>query len=376
MIFEHAYRLKLKGFDVSITFKHVENGFDSTVFPHSEEISIIEYGSRKEFDFVIATFWSTVYDLSEFQAKYYLYFNQCDERLFYEEADARRFWVEQTYAFTSLLKVASAKLLSDKLSIEFCTKTAHVPYGIDLQKFNSTGRRTANEKIRLLIEGPGLAKFKRVDDAFKVAAGVDGIEVWYVTYDGHVAPQWKPDKVFSKVPYHEMPNIYRSCDILLKLSVVESFGLPNLEMMACGGAVITSSFTGHEEYAIEGENAFIVDTGDIQNATKRLQLLVNDAEQRSRFGENGLKAAKVRDWHTLKPDYAMILEQIVVENPNGNKDSCLPRLENLSLGFREHEALAAQKTYMDSWQAGIVKREATWMYRIANKLYQWFEKQA
>ena len=373
VIFEHAYRLQLKGYDVAITFKHTEIGFDPTVFPHASDISIIEYKSRVDFDFVIATFWSTVYDLADFNATYYLYFCQCDERLFYHENDTTRFWVEQTYSALPIPVVVPAKFLATKLSNEFSSTCFHVPNGINVALFNCE-KREVIDNIRVLIEGAGKAWFKRVDDAFQVVNNVPNIEIRYVTYDGFVAEKWKADEVFKKIPYSEMPSIYQSCDILLKMSEVESFGLPNLEMMACGGAVITTAFTGHEEYAVHGENAFVVEIGDIKTAKERLQQLIHNPELRKKFGDNGIETAKLRDWNTLKPDFSSTLEKIESTHPNGNAKIVLPKLQSLSRAFREHESAQAKIKYLEDWKAKISKEEKTLPNRIARKVRKWMEE--
>jgi glycosyltransferase involved in cell wall biosynthesis len=372
MIFEHAYRLKLKGFDVSITFKYTEAEFDPTVFPHAQDISIIDYKSKTNFDFAISTFWSTVYDLSDFQANYYLYFCQCDERLFYHEDDTSRFWAEQTYRASSLPVVVPARFLATKLNDEFTSTCIHVPNGIDTSLFTWKNRKP-NDHVRVLIEGAGKAWFKKVGDAFQVAQETPNIEIWYVTYDGFVDANWKVDKVFKKVPYQEMPSVYRNCDILLKMSEVESFGLPNLEMMACGGAIITTAFTGHEEYAVDGENSFVVEIGDIRTARERLQELIDSVDLRKKFGENGIKTAAVRDWNTLKPDFADALERIESTHPNGNTDEVLPKLQSLSKAFREHESMMARVKYLERWKDKISGEEKTLPNRIARKVRKWME---
>ncbi len=369
MIFEHAYRLKLKGFQVSITFKYSEEGFDLSVFPHSEDVSIIEYGSKTEFDFVIATFWLTVYDLSDFKAKYYVYFGQSDERLFYHENDLNRFWVEQTYGIHSLPVLTSALFLAEKLSKEFASSCYHVPNGLDLTLFNSLAREK-RDRTRILIEGPGKIWFKRVDEAFRITKTFKDIEVWYVTPDGYVASNWKADKIFKKVSHHQMPDIYRNCDILLKLSDVESFGLPNLEMMACGGAVITTNFTGQEEYAVNGVNCIVVNIGDFDSAKDRLSELIRDSDLRHNFGENGKKTAEDRNWATLTPDFANRLNLLMVESPDGNAHSTLPRLTQLSNGYRKIVEEESRMAYLNKWKESIQVREHHLIYRIANRLYK------
>jgi len=368
-IFEHAYRLKLNGYDVYLTFRHTDGKTPNSVFPRSSEINVIDYGQRTDFDIVVATFWTTVYNLADFSADHYLYFSQSDERLFYKKNHPSVAWAELTYSVAALCTVTSAKWLAYRLNSEFSTECHYAPIGLNLSKFTATKRR-ATDKIRVLIEGSGKTWFKRIDDAFKTAENVSGIELWYVTVDGYVSSDWKPDRVFKELPYSEMPSVYQSCDILLKMSEVESFGLPNLEMMACGGCIITTAFTGQEEYAVDGENAFVVEIGDVKTASHRLQQLIDNPDLRQKFAENGIKTAATRDWNTLKPTFADAIEKIIIQHPAGNAKLVLPKLQSLSQAFREYEAMQTKVEYLDKWREGIQIRERHFIIRIANKLYQ------
>ena len=367
VIFEHAYRLKLEGFEVSLAFKYVEPGFDPIVFPHSQDVSLIDYETDKHFDFVVATFWSTFYDLSAFQSKNYVYFCQCDERLFYREDNTDRDWAALTYSISAMHAVAPAKFLATKLGDEFGINCHYVPNGTDVSLFSNQNREKS-DKVIVLIEGPGKAWFKRVDDAFQVTHGISNIEIRYVTYDGYVAPDWKSDKVFKKVPYYQMPEIYQSCDILIKMSEVESFGLPNLEMMACGGAVITTAFTGHEEYAIDGKNSFVVPIGDVEAARIKVLELIANPELRKKFGENGIKTAQARDWNILKPDFADALEKIERSYPQGNAQRVLTKLKPLSRAYHEYESTLHKLQYLENWKLGVIEREKTIPFRIAHRV--------
>jgi len=368
MLFEHAHRMQNNGYDVSITFKDVNQEISLAVFPHSSDLNIIEYKSETKFDVVIATYWSVIYDLSVFDAKHYVYFSQCDERLFYEMENPIRFWVEQTYTLKNIPIIASAKFLAKRYETEFGADTYYLPYGMDLEKFNPSGRHK-NDKIRVLIEGAGKAKIKRVADAFEVVKNIPNIEVWYVTYDNHSEPEWKADRIFRSVPYSEMPEIYRSCDILIKLSEVESFGLPNLEMMACGGAIITSNFTGHEEYAIDGKNAFVVEIGDVASARKRLFELIENRELLNQFKQAGIAAASQRNWDTLTPDLTSVLLSILKKQERGNAEGCIDRLRTMRLAFKERQEMFANLKYLQSWRDQIAEREKQLGYRIAAKFH-------
>ena len=62
-----------------------------------------------------------------------------------------------------------------------------------------------------------------------------------------------------------------SCDVLIKMSRVEGFFMPPLEMMACGGTVLTGKVTGYNEYVVDGYNGLVVEQGDVESAKKKLR---------------------------------------------------------------------------------------------------------
>src|SRR6185503_2631305 len=110
-------------------------------------------------------------------------------------------------------------------------------------------------RVRMLVEGSAAYACKRIPLAFAVLAEVPEAETIYLTPDGRGHPHWRIDHAFAKVPYREVPSIYASCDILLKLSSEESFALPVLETFASGGTAVVSAFRGHAEYIGHGHNA-------------------------------------------------------------------------------------------------------------------------
>lgn len=54
-----------------------------------------------------------------------------------------------------------------------------------------------------------------------------------------------------------MGEVYASCDILIKTSLLESFSYPPLEMMATGGIAIVLPNDGNVEYLKDGENCLL-----------------------------------------------------------------------------------------------------------------------
>lgn len=100
----------------------------------------------------------------------------------------------------------------------------------------------------------------------------------------------------APVPHADLPHYYVATDIMCLPTHYESFGLVNLEAMACGAAVVTSDVPGVTEYSIDGETALLVPPGNQDRLVAALRSLVHDPDLRTRIGENGRDVAKQYTW--------------------------------------------------------------------------------
>jgi len=89
--------------------------------------------------------------------------------------------------------------------------------------------------------------FKNVEKTIELCLQSDADEIWLLT-STEISEYPGVDKCFSRVAIEKTPEIYRSCDVLVKLSYVEGMFGPPLEMFHCGGTAIVYDVTGHDEY--------------------------------------------------------------------------------------------------------------------------------
>ena len=96
------------------------------------------------------------------------------------------------------------------------------------------------------------------------------------------------------VPLEDLPAVYSLADCFAFPSLVEGFGIPPLEAMACGAPVVTSEDPALVETT--GDAALRVPATDIEALRKALTSVLTDRPVRRRLREAGLKRAAEFTW--------------------------------------------------------------------------------
>jgi glycosyltransferase involved in cell wall biosynthesis len=88
----------------------------------------------------------------------------------------------------------------------------------------------------------------------------------------------------------ELPLYYSMADVFVFPSLLEGFGLPPLEAMACGTPVVAASASSLPE--VVGDAGLLVPAMDAQALAGALQRLLTDEELRSTLAIRGLERAR------------------------------------------------------------------------------------
>ena len=96
------------------------------------------------------------------------------------------------------------------------------------------------------------------------------------------------------VPHSELPATYGGAAAFLSTSVRESFGIPQLEAMACGAPVVVADASALPEIA--GEGALLVDPYDPEKIGDALLKLEEDQEFCDKVVEYGYERVKLFSW--------------------------------------------------------------------------------
>ena len=246
-------------------------------------------------DILVATEWSTSFWLLRVPAKVKCYFVQSDETRFHPLDSRWRHLAALTYYF-GVNYLTEAKWIKRWLEETFGHQVELVPNGLDPKIFHpAEPLESRGCRPRVLLEGAINLPYKGMAEAFATVETMD-VEVWCVSSYGIPKPGWRCDRFFEHVPMTEMRRIYSSCDILLKLSRVEGFFGPPMEMMACGGVSVVGKVTGYDEYIEDGVNALVVEPEDISGARAAVQRLIDDPGLKARLIKGGSKTVAEWDW--------------------------------------------------------------------------------
>jgi alpha-1,3-rhamnosyl/mannosyltransferase len=99
---------------------------------------------------------------------------------------------------------------------------------------------------------------------------------------------------FGYISDDDLPAIYNGARALVYPSLYEGFGLPPLEMMACGGAVLASTAGALRETV--GSHAHLIDPEDFDGWRGALRRIITDDDWRSRLRHGAVEVARPYTW--------------------------------------------------------------------------------
>lgn len=271
------------------------------------------------FDITIATWWRTFYELHRIQSKKYVYFVQSIESRFYDHIEKPlRKLVDSTYIFDIPI-ITEATWIKNFLYDNYNRKAFLVKNGIRKDLFCCKGDfypKNNENDLRVLVEGPINVDFKNVLKTIELCKKSCADEIWLLT-SSNVERVHNVDRVFSRIPINQTPYIYRSCDVIVKLSYVEGMFGPPLEMFHCGGTAIVYNVSGHDEYIKHNINGLVVNVNDEDKVIEYINELKSNITKRAELKSEAIKTAEHWiDWNDSSKEFENALVAI-------NKESCI-----------------------------------------------------
>ena len=113
------------------------------------------------------------------------------------------------------------------------------------------------------------------------------------------------------LPTNELPALFSHAQALMLPSLIEGFGLPVLEAMACGCPVITSDIPCIRE--ITGDAAIRVDPLSIDDICQSITKVANDELLRANLSQLGLAQNKLFSWERCARETLAVYREAISE---------------------------------------------------------------
>lgn len=118
---------------------------------------------------------------------------------------------------------------------------------------------------------------------------------------------------FGRVEELDLPRLYATSDVFCAPSLYgEGFGIVLVEAMASGKPVVAAANDGYRT-VLQGEAAaFLVEPGNVQDLSRKLNLLVTQPALRKSLGDWGRREATRYDSDSLAPAFLSLYEQAIL----------------------------------------------------------------
>ena len=161
---------------------------------------------------------------------------------------------------------------------------------------NRVGKKTTKPTIGIVARKHPWKGFVDFISALKQIDENLYSEVIVISHDDLTAFDLSGMMIFHPESDREIACLYNRIDVFVSTSWWEGFGLPPLEAMACGCAVIASKSGGVNEYACHDVNCLMYEPNNVGQLTACLNKILFDHDLRSNLILEGLRTSRLFSW--------------------------------------------------------------------------------
>jgi L-malate glycosyltransferase len=324
-IFEYANRLQLMGNTVNIYvlakparwyridhWKRIINKTVTEVVPETIDwlenkipINVLSYNDENlipDSDILLATAWQTadfVNRFSDSKGKKF-YFVQHHESLWTREKNK----AQKTY-YMPFKKLVISTWLKEVLQDKYQQKAEVLITPVNEKSFyREDNDQCSASRVCLLHHDYDWKGYTDAMEAVKILRSRN-YKIDPVVFGEKLS---EPSSLYEdagfKFEYHYRPtgetlrSLYASCGIYLCSSWYEGLGMPSMEAMACGSALVTTDTGGSWDYALDGETALVSPPKQPEKLADNLARVMDDEILRNKLAENGCQKINEFSWES------------------------------------------------------------------------------
>lgn len=303
IILEYASRLAKKGHKINIV-TYDEN---PTWYLLSDKVNFIRVPNNENIenyipksDVVVATSWKCIRKAIESGKGPVAFFEQGGSHLFELDKLSKRKKevVENRIKLVPFIYTVS-KYSADKIKEIYGKDSGIVYNALETSVFYPREKERETKNVSITIVGSEDFKFKNISEILEVIRELKykyPIRLNWITQTKPAVNKEEGKYAIVNPKQIVIGDILRDTDIYICNSEYESFGLPTLEAMTCGAAVITTDTGGMGDFVIDGENALVINHHDKCDMKEKIERLINNKSLMKRIAENGMKTASRFNW--------------------------------------------------------------------------------
>jgi len=282
-------------------------------FQKKSEKSLLE--AVGEFDIIIGTIFTTVKSLKTISEKYsdkkFGYYIQDYEPMFFDETED--YWKEARDSYTLLDDIcmfAKTKWIANTVEKEHGRKVNIVEPSIDIAMYNPYVIEEKDISMPIQIAAMIRPKTERRNPigtmqvlkmlkekyGEKIEVKLFGCGTDEIVALGDVA-QFEYTNL-GILKRWEVADLLAKSHMFLDMSTYQAFGRTGLESMCLGCVAVMPEEGGVDKYAVDNENAIVVDTLDEDLVYERMCAVIDAPEKLQELQRNGLQTAK--DYNVMK----------------------------------------------------------------------------
>lgn len=123
-------------------------------------------------------------------------------------------------------------------------------------------------------------------------------------------------KLIPNIPQNQMNILFNTSDLFISPNIkvpgsMEGFGINAIEGSACKKVVVASRLEGLQDAIYDGKNGFLVEPGNSEQWTRKIEAILKDDNFRKVFGERAQKfTVENFSWAKVAESYLNVLKSL------------------------------------------------------------------